>query len=78
MRRIHIVKRIIGMHCSMFMLLITFVIITILIFRDELLALGRYANEVNYEINGKVSSVVQSMSNIWKVPLQVCNTNRKK
>ena len=59
------------------MLLFTFVI-TILISRDELLALGRYVNEVNYEINGKVSSVVQSMSNIWKVPLQVCNTNRKK
>ena len=57
------------MHCSWSSSsLVTFVVI----FPDELLELAIDLNEVNYEINDKFSSMVQSFSmpNVSKVGLQ--------
>ena len=61
------------MHCSWSSSsLVTFVVIIKLIFPDELLELVSDLNEVNYEINDKFSSMVQSISmpNVSKVGLQ--------
>ena len=62
------------MHCSWSSSsLVTFVVIIHLMFPDELLELVCDLNEINYEINDKFSSVVQSISTpiVSKVLLQL-------